>query len=176
MGSCYLTLPSAVLCTHITVIKRICLVLLIMDIDRINMMNNMMIQDSHGSLLNRVYELQYIREKEIETMDLTQQMASLNFSSLPSNNFTPRSDICDVKLNKEDVMEEDMEQELDEKFSQARARSDPIYFLQQQQQQQQQQHLQQQQIVQAIQIQTDMHQYPSLVTHQQYLSSNQPNQ
>merc|ERR1719378_883969 len=98
-------------------------------------------------------------------------MASLSFSSLPSNNFTPRSDICDVKLNKEDVME----QELDEKYSQARARSDPIYFLQQQQQQQQQ-HLQQQQIVQAIQIQTDMHQYPSLVTHQQYLSSNQPNQ
>merc|ERR1712189_109007 len=120
--------------THITVIKRICLVLLIMDIDRINMMNNMMIQDSHGSLLNRVYELQYIREKEIETMDLTQQMASLNFSSLP------RSDIHDVKLNKEDVMEEDMEQELDEKYSQARARSDPIYILQQQQQQQQ--HLQ----------------------------------
>ena len=50
-------------------------------------------------------------------------MASLNFSSLPSNNLTPRSDICDVKLNKEDVMEEDMEQELDEKYSQARARS-----------------------------------------------------
>merc|ERR1712198_822766 len=175
MGSCYLTLPSVVLCTHITVIKRICLVLHIMDIDRINMMNNMMIQDSHGSLLNRVYELQYIREKEIETMDLTQQMASLNFSSLPSNNLTPRPDIHDAKLNKEDVMEEDMEQELDEKYSQARARSNPIYFLQQQQQQQQQQ-LQQQQIVQAIQIQTDMHQYPSLVTHQQYLSSNQPNQ
>ena len=50
-------------------------------------------------------------------------MASLNFSSLPNNNLTPRSDICDVKLNKEDVMEEDMEQELDEKYSQARARS-----------------------------------------------------
>ena len=59
-------------------------------------------------------------------MDLTQQMASLNFSSLPSNNLTPRSDICDVKLNKEDVMEEDMEQELDEKYSQARARSEVV--------------------------------------------------
>merc|ERR1711884_896652 len=111
-----------------------------------------MIQDSHGSLLNRVYELQCIRQKEIETMDLTQQMASLNFSSLPNNNLAQRSDICDVKLSKEDVMEEDMEQELDEKYSQARARSDPIYFLQQQQQQQ---HLQQQQIVQTLQtIQT----------------------
>ena len=59
-------------------------------------------------------------------MDLTQQMASLNFSSLPSNNLTPRPDICDVKLNKEDVMEEDMEQELDEKYSQARARSEVV--------------------------------------------------
>merc|ERR1711915_1094971 len=122
----------------------------------------MMIQDSHGSLLNRVrvYELQCIREKEIETMDLTQQMVSLNFSSQPSNNLTQRSNICDVKLNKEDIMEEDMEQSTDEKYSQARARSDPIYFLRQQQQ-----HLQQQQM-----IQTDMHQYPSLVTHQQYLN------
>merc|ERR1711915_447521 len=128
----------------------------------------MMIQDSHGSLLNRVrvYELQCIREKEIETMDLTQQMASLNFSSQPSNNLTQRSNKCDVKLNKEEIMEEDMEQSTDEKYSQARARSDPIYFLHQQQQ-----HLRQQQM-----IQTDMHQYPSLVTHQQYLSSNLPNQ
>merc|ERR1711955_9704 len=139
---------------------------IIMDIDRVIMMSS---QDSHGSLLNRVYELQCIREKEIETMDLTQQMASLNFSSQPSNNLTQSSNICDVKLNKEEIMEEDMEQSTDEKYSQARARSDPIYFLHQQQQQ----HLQQQQM-----IQTDMHQYPSLVTHQQYLSSNSnlPNQ
>merc|ERR1712018_770024 len=105
---------------------------IIMDIDRVIMMSS---QDSHGSLLNRVYELQCIREKEIETMDLTQQMASLNFSSQPSNNLTQRSNICDVKLNKEEIMEEDMEQSTDEKYSQARARSDPIYFLHQQQQQ-----------------------------------------
>merc|ERR1711862_242909 len=42
-------------------------------------------QDTHGSLLNRVYELQCIREKELETMDLTEQMSSLSFSvSVPT--------------------------------------------------------------------------------------------
>merc|ERR1712032_1789658 len=74
----------------------------IMDMDRVNMMTS----DSHGSLLNRVYELQCIRDKEMETMDLSQQMAALA------------------------EMEAEVSNEA-EKYSQARARSDPVYILQQ---------------------------------------------
>merc|ERR1712227_211506 len=132
-------------------------------------------QDTHGSLLNRVYELQCIRENELETMDLTEQMSSLSFSvSVPtvsssdaSQTSSPQvdnlsSDLSHMCQMEDSVMEDGLGQqevELEDKFSQARARSDPVYVLQQQQQlqlqlqhqqqlqlQQQQLHLQQQQL------------------------------
>merc|ERR1712032_188134 len=122
----------------------------IMDMDRVNMMTS----DSHGSLLNRVYELQCIRDKEMETMDLSQQMAALAMDGLNCN------------------MEAEAEMEA-EKYSQARARSDPVYILQQQQIQLQLQQQQQQIMIQQQQQQQLSHQYPShpsypsLVSHQQ---------
>merc|ERR1711862_367606 len=156
-----------------------CTASIIMDIDRVIMMSS---QDTHGSLLNRVYELQCIREKELETMDLTEQMSSLSFSvSVPtvsssdaSQTSHPQVDDLSSNLSHmcqaEDSMMEDSlsqeEVELEDKFSQARARSDPVYIHQQQQLQlqlQQQQQLQHQQ--QQLQLQPQYH--PSLVSHQQ---------
>merc|ERR1712107_10547 len=116
-----------------------CTASIIMDIDRVIMMSS---QDTHGSLLNRVYELQCIREKELETMDLTEQMSSLSFSvSVPTVSSSDASQtshpqvydlssnlshMCQVEdsLNQEEV-------ELEDKFSQAIARSDPVYIHQQ---------------------------------------------
>merc|ERR1712107_726625 len=156
-----------------------CTASIIMDIDRVIMMSS---QDTHGSLLNRVYELQCIREKELETMDLTEQMSSLSFSvSVPtvsssdaSQTSHPQVDDLSSNLShmcqvEDSVMEDCLSQEeveLEDKFSQARARSDPVYIHQQQQlqlqlQQQQQLQLQQQQ----LQLQPQYH--PSLVSHQQ---------
>merc|ERR1712032_514425 len=128
----------------------------IMDMDRVNMMTS----DSHGSLLNRVYELQCIRDKEMETMDLSQQMAALAMDGLNYN------------MEAEAEMEAEVSNEA-EKYSQARARSDPVYILQQQQIQLQLQQQQQQIMIQQQQQQQLSHQYPShpsypsLVSHQQ---------
>merc|ERR1712012_307724 len=150
-----------------------------MDIDRVIMMSS---QDTHGSLLNRVYELQCIREKELETMDLTEQMSSLSFSvSVPtvsssdaSQTSHPQVDDLSSNLSHmcqaEDSMMEDslsQEVELEDKFSQARARSDPVYIHQQLQLQRQQlqQQLQLQHQQQQLQLQPQYH--PSLVSHQQ---------
>merc|ERR1711963_707682 len=158
-----------------------CTASIIMDIDRVIMMSS---QDTHGSLLNRGYELQCIREKELETMDLTEQMSSLSFSvSVPtvsssdaSQTSHPQVDDLSSNLSHmcqvEDSMMEDSlsqeEVELEDEFSQARARSDPVYIHQQQQLQlqlQQQQQLQLQQQQQQLQLQPQYH--PSLVSHQQ---------
>merc|ERR1711862_133364 len=158
-----------------------CTASIIMDIDRVIMMSS---QDTHGSLLNRVYELQCIREKELETMDLTEQMSSLSFSvSVPtvsssdaSQTSHPQVDDLSSNLShmcqvEDSVMEDSLSQEeveLDDKFSQARARSDPVYIHQQQQLQlqlQQQQQLQLQHQQQQLQLQPQYH--PSLVSHQQ---------
>merc|ERR1712012_790399 len=157
-----------------------CTASIIMDIDRVIMMSS---QDTHGSLLNRVYELQCIREKELETMDLTEQMSSLSFSvSVPtvsssdaSQTSHPQVDdlssnlshMCQVEDSMMDSLSQE-EVELEDKFSQARARSDPVYIHQQQQLQlqlQQQQQLQLQQQQQQLQLQPQYH--PSLVSHQQ---------
>merc|ERR1711862_121877 len=162
-----------------------CTASIIMDIDRVIMMSS---QDTHGSLLNRVYELQCIREKELETMDLTEQMSSLSFSvSVPtvsssdaSQTSHPQVDDLSSNLShmcqvEDSVMEDSLSQEeveLEDKFSQARARSDPVYIHQQQQlqlqlqqQQQLQQQLQHQHQQQQLQLQPQYH--PSLVSHQQ---------
>merc|ERR1711868_42503 len=152
-----------------------CTASIIMDIDRVIMMSS---QDTHGSLLNRVYELQCIREKELETMDLTEQMSSLSFSvSVPtvsssdaSQTSHPQVDDLSSNLSHmcqvEDSMMEDSlsqeEVELEDKFSQARARSDPVYIHQQQQLQLQ---LQQQQQLQQLQLQ---HQQQQLQLQPQY--------
>lgn len=121
----------------------------------------------------QVYELQCLREKELETQELTRQMAALT---------------CHAHREQEE-----------ERFSQARARTDPVYILQQQHLQQQQQLLMQQQHMEMQQQHMEMqqqdmemqqhdvqqqlqqqqlqqqqmemqasHHYPSLVTHQQY--------
>ena len=148
----------------------------------------------------KVYELQCIREKELETMDLTEQMSSLSFSvSVPPPNLPQMMPLMpqmpqiaqmphnDIKTDSSDDggMDEEMEEGgSDEKFCQAKARSDPVYLVQQQQlhQHQQQLHQQQQQmILQQIQQQqqtnnrnctvVDTLQYPSLVSHQQHLCS-----
>merc|ERR1712079_568887 len=130
-----------------------------MDLDRVTMMAS----DTHGSLLNRVYELQCLREKEQETQELTRQMAALT-----------------CHAHQEAELEE-------ERFSQARARTDPVYILQQQHLQHQQQLEMQQQHMEMQQQDMEMqqhdvqqqlqqqqmemqasHHYPSLVTHQQY--------
>merc|ERR1711862_62198 len=179
-----------------------CTASIIMDIDRVIMMSS---QDTHGSLLNRVYELQCIREKELETMDLTEQMSSLSFSvSVPTVSSSDASqtshpEVDDISSNlshmcqaEDSIMEDSLSQEeveLEDKFSQARARSDPVYIHQKQQQlqlqlqQQQQLQLQQQQQLQLqeqqqlqqqlqhqhqqqqLQLQPQYH--PSLVSHQQ---------
>merc|ERR1711862_919033 len=171
-----------------------CTASIIMDIDRVIMMSS---QDTHGSLLNRVYELQCIREKELETMDLTEQMSSLSFSvSVPTVSSSDASqtshpEVDDISSNlshmcqaEDSIMEDSLSQEeveLEDKFSQARARSDPVYIHQKQQQlqlqlqQQQQLQLQQQQQLQQqlqhrhqqqqLQLQPQYH--PSLVSHQQ---------
>ena len=104
----------------------------------------------------QVYELQCIRDKEMETIDLSQQMAALAMDGLNCN------------------MEAEMEAEVSteaEKYSQARARSDPVYILQQQQIQLQLQHQQQQIMMQQQQQQqlaaSQYPSYPSLVSHQQ---------
>merc|ERR1712117_762276 len=152
----------------------------IMDIDRVINMGS----DSHGSLLNRVYELQCMREKELETMDLTEQMSSLSFSvSVPPPNIPQipqHNNVNNIASNQNDVMDEEMEDNVgDERYCQARARSDPVYLVQQQQlhQHQQQLHQQQQQLIlQQLQQQqnnttttnsnfivVDTHQYPSPV-------------
>ena len=145
-----------------------------MDVDRI-----MMSSDTHGSLLNRVslrlklllteelelrirrlyyvikwwfqvYELQCIREKDEATAGL-QERADMEKLSLALTN------MCQV----EDKMEEGEEGEEEEcvsfeKYSQARARSDPVYILQQQQQQ-----------LQLQQQQQNMIAFSTLVSHQQ---------
>merc|ERR1711963_839283 len=158
-----------------------CTASIIMDIDRVIMMSS---QDTHGSLLNRVYELQCIREKELETMDLTEQMSSLSFSvSVPTVSSTDASQtshpqVDDLSSNlrhickvEDSMMEDSLSQEeveLEDKFSQARARSDPVYIHQQQQLQLQLQ--QQQQLQQQLQLQHQQQQLqlqPSLVSHQQ---------
>merc|ERR1711976_721689 len=139
----------------------------IMDIDRVINMSS----DSHGSLLNRVYELQCIREKELETMDLTEQMSSLSFSVPPPNlpqmmplmpqmSQMPHNDIkTDSSDDGGDIMDEEMEEGgSDEKFCQAKARSDPVYLVQQQQLHQHQQQLHQQQQQQLHQHQQQLHQ------------------
>merc|ERR1712012_353212 len=164
-----------------------CTASIIMDIDRVIMMSS---QDTHGSLLNRVYELQCIREKELETMDLTEQMSSLSFSvSVPtvsssdaSQTSHPQVDGLSSNLShmcqaEASMMEDSLSQEveLEDKFSQARARSDPVYIHQQLQLQQQQLQLQQrQQLQQQLQLQHQQQQlqlqpqyHPSLVSHQQ---------
>ena len=111
----------------------------------------------------QVYELQCLREKEQETAELTRQMAALT-----------------CHAHQEAELEE-------ERFSQARARTDPVYILQQQHLQHQQQLLMQQQHMEMQQQDMEMqqhdvqqqlqqqqmemqasHHYPSLVTHQQY--------
>merc|ERR1711862_860836 len=159
-----------------------CTASIIMDIDRVIMMSS---QDTHGSLLNRVYELQCIREKELETMDLTEQMSSLSFSvSVPtvsssdaSQTSHPQVDDLSSNLShmcqvEDSVMEDSLSQvEVEDKFSQARARSDPVYIHQQQQlqlqlqQQQQLQLQQQQQLQQQLQLQ---HQQQQLQLQPQY--------
>merc|ERR1711982_106662 len=161
-----------------------CTASIIMDIDRVIMMSS---QDTHGSLLNRVYELQCIREKELETMDLTEQMSSLSFSvSVPTVSSSDASqtshpEVDDISSNlshmcqaEDSIMEDSLSQEeaeLEDKFSQARARSDPVYIHQKQQQlqlqlqQQQQLQLQHQHQQQQLQLQPQYH--PSLVSHQQ---------
>merc|ERR1711982_212624 len=105
-----------------------CTASIIMDIDRVIMMSS---QDTHGSLLNRVYELQCIREKELETMDLTEQMSSLSFSvSVPTVSSSDDSQTSHPEAD-DIIMEDSLSQEeveLDDKFSQARARSDPVYI------------------------------------------------
>merc|ERR1711953_1022102 len=88
----------------------------IMDVDRI-----MMSSDTHGSLLNRVYELQCLREKDEASVGIQELSQAL-------------TNTCQVEDKME--MEEEEEEESREKYSQARARSDPVYILQQQQQQQ----------------------------------------
>merc|ERR1711988_1128368 len=101
----------------------------IMDVDRIRMSS-----DTHGSLLNRVYEMQCIREKE-EAVAGIKDRTDMEKLSLAL------SKMCEV----EEKMEEEESSQC-EKFSQARARCDPVYILHQQQLQlQQQQHQQQQQ-------------------------------
>merc|ERR1719270_2644660 len=142
-------------------------------------------QDTHGSLLNRVYELQCIREKELETLDLTEQMSSLSFSvSVPtvsssdaSQTSHPQVDNLSSNLSHMCQVEDSM---MEDSLSQARARSDPVYIHQQQQlqlqlqQQQQLQLQQQQQLRQQLQLQHQQQQlqlqpqyHPSLVSHQQ---------
>merc|ERR1711893_114785 len=123
-----------------------------MDVDRI-----MMSADTHGSLLNRVYELQCIREKEEATASMKERAdLELEKLSLALNN------MCQV----EDKMElEEEECQACEKYSQARARSDPVYILQQQQQQLQ---LQQQQ-----QQQQNMIAFSSFVSHKQFCQPQQ---
>merc|ERR1711868_11205 len=151
-----------------------CTASIIMDIDRVIMMSS---QDTHGSLLNRVYELQCIREKELETMDLTEQMSSLSFSvSVPTVSSSDASqtshpEVDDLSSNlshmcqvEDSMMEDSLSQEeleLEDKFSQARARSDPVYIHQQQQLQLQQQ----QQLQQQLQLQ---HQQQQLQLQPQY--------
>merc|ERR1719270_529492 len=111
-------------------------------------------------------------------MDLTEQMSSLSFSvSVPtvlssdaSQTSHPQVDDLSSNLShmcqaEDSMMEDSLSQEevdLEDKFSQARARSDPVYIHQQQQLQLQLQ-LQQQQ--QQLQLQPQYH--PSLVSHQQ---------
>ena len=145
-----------------------------MDVDRI-----MMSSDTHGSLLNRVslrlkllltkelelrirrsyyvikwwfqvYELQCIREKDEATAGL-QERADMEKLSLALTN------MCQVEDKMEEGEEEEEECVSFEKYSQARARSDPVYILQQQQQQLQLQHQQQQ----------NMSAFSSFVSHQQ---------
>ena len=106
----------------------------------------------------QVYELHCIRDKEMETIDLSQQMAALAMDGLNCN------------MEAEAEMEAEVSTEA-EKYSQARARSDPVYILQQQQIQLQLQHQQQQIMMQQQQQQqlaaSQYPSYPSLVSHQQ---------
>merc|ERR1712062_141597 len=120
----------------------------IMDVDRI-----MMSADTHGSLLNRVYELQCIRDKEEATASMKER-ADMELEKLS----LALTNMCQV----EDKMELEEEEDCHscEKYSQARARSDPVYILQQQQHQLQLQHQQQQQ-------QQNMIAFSSFVSHQQ---------
>merc|ERR1712004_740313 len=102
-----------------------------MDVDRI-----MMSADTHGSLLNRVYELQCIRDKDEATASMKER-ADMELEKLS----LALTNMCQV----EDKMELEEDCQSREKYSQARARSDPVYILQQQQHQLQLQHQQQQQ-------------------------------
>merc|ERR1711913_7476 len=115
-----------------------------MDMDRVMMMS----ADTHGSLLNRVYELQCMREKEELTATIKDR-TDMEKLSLALNN------MCQL--------EEEKEETSCEKYSQARARADPVYILQQQQIQLQLQQQQQQQLIA----------YSSLVTHQQFCQPQQ---
>merc|ERR1711874_72730 len=114
-----------------------------MDMDRVMMMST----DTHGSLLNRVYELQCMREKEELTATIKDR-TDMEKLSLALNN------MCQLEEKKETSCE---------KYSQARARADPVYILQQQQIQLQLQQQQQQQLIA----------YSSLVTHQQFCQPQQ---
>merc|ERR1711936_1043070 len=119
-----------------------------MDMDRVMMMS----ADTHGSLLNRVYELQCMREKEELTATIKDR-TDMEKLSLALNN------MCQL----EEKMELEKEETSCEKYSQARARADPVYILQQQQIQLQLQQQQQQQLIA----------YSSLVTHQQFCQPQQ---
>jgi len=131
-----------------------------MDIDRVVTMSS----DSHGSLLNRVYEMQCLREREMETVDLTQQMQTLSCSQSVPDNLSlvtntgqdtidklsrDLGDMCGM-VDTEMIDDQENDQEVpgstEEKYCQHRARSDPVYI-----QHQQQTH------------------YPSLVSHHQYI-------
>ena len=99
-----------------------------------------------------MYELQCIREKEEASVNMknTADMEKLSVAL---------SNMCQVEEKME--MEEEEEVMGCEKYSQARARADPVYILHQQQLQLQQQ--QQQQLIA----------YSSLVTHQQFCQPQQ---
>ena len=99
----------------------------------------------------QVYELQCMREKEELTATIKDR-TDMEKLSLALNN------MCQL----EEKME--LEEETScEKYSQARARADPVYILQQQQIQLQLQQQQQQQLIA----------YSSLVTHQQFCQPQQ---
>lgn len=143
--------------------------------------------------------MQCLREREMETVDLTQQMQTLSCSQSVPDNLSlvtntgqdtidklsrDLGDMCGM-VDTEMIDDQENDQEVpgstEEKYCQHRARSDPVYI-----QHQQQLHLQQQQLhhQQRIQLQLELQQqqyqqqqllktqnphYPSLVSHHQYI-------
>ena len=103
--------------------------------------------DYYVTLRFQVYELQCIREKDEATTAGIKERADMEKLSLALTN------MCQV----EDKMEMEEDEGKCEKYSQARARCDPVYILQQQQQLQLQQQQQQQNMIA----------FSSFVSHQQ---------